>query len=127
MGLMVSSEKCLAIRAHARQVPPYCLAQIQFFTQPVGECRGKSPPSARCHRQIGLEQAREFQHWLVIKHNRIQVLHPQISLLQAVMDCLNGKLGIVFLTGETLLLRGGNNFSMANQGRRRIMIKCGDT
>ena len=49
-----------------------------------------------------------------------------LAVVQAIADGMGGKASVVLLAGEALLLRGGHNLPIVDEGRRAVVIKCGD-
>ena len=56
--------------------------------------------------------------------HRIELRWRQAGVLKAESGCVVWKIGVVFFTGETLLLRGGNNFPVHHQRGSGVVVIC---
>jgi hypothetical protein len=92
--------------------------QMELLPKPQRHRLHKGAQTARCVREVGLQQALEFQPGLVVKADVVQVIGLDSHLAQAVLDGVDGKPVIVLLACETLLLGRGRNLPVDQQRRR---------
>ena len=120
--LVMFGKKNFTVSTQPRQLGTDGFAQIQFLAKPVGQDRGKRPPAAGRDGQIRFQQPRELQNGLVVKHHRVQLRSGQRGVLKAELNGQLREVGIVFLAREPFLLCGAEDFTVAHQGRRGIVI-----
>ena len=106
-------------------------AEEVFLKQLLSNPQRKSHPErshpARRERQIILQEALELQKGLFVENHRIKLLWPHAREFQAVADRLSRKAGIVFLSGEPLLLGGRYDLAVADDRRRAVVIESRDS
>ena len=81
---------------------------------------------ARRHADQRLEHAVEAQHRVVVEHHGIELVWLDEGLLQAVADRVCRKTRVVLLSGEALLLRGGNDVAVPNDRGRGVVVEARD-
>src|SRR2546430_8362122 len=77
-------------------------------------------------RQVGMEDAVEFDEGFFVKGDKFNVIDLDASFPQTILDGEFWKRGIVLLAGEAFLLRGSYNCSVPNQTCGAVMIKGGN-
>src|SRR5262245_29808880 len=63
----------------------------------------------------------------LVEGDGTQIARRDSRLVQAKRNGIPGKASVVFLPGEPFLLRRSDDFAIANECRRRIMVEGGDT
>lgn len=126
VGLMVGGEEDGTVGAQAGQLFPDGLAQIEPFTEPVGEHGRERAPAARRDGEVGFEQACEFEDRLVVKNNRVELRGGQPGVLETKPAGLAREIRVVLPAREPFLLRGGGDDAVTEQGGGGIMVVGGD-
>src|SRR5205085_12198274 len=78
--------------------------------------------AARRDREIGLEEPRELRRGLVVEDDHRDVALADLPFREAVADRVVGEAGVVLLPGEALLLRGGDDLPVADEGRGGVVV-----
>ena len=94
----------------------------QLLAQPQRYRHAKGLESPRCKGVVGFQQALELEERLVVKRDLIHLRKRDAGLGQAIIHCIERKAGVVFLAREALLLRGGDDVAILEQGGRAVMI-----
>ena len=82
-------------------------------------------PAGR-HAEILLEQPLELEQGLVVEADVVEVGGGESGRLEAVRDGVARESGVMLLAGEALLLRRGDDLTVAHQTGRRIVVEGGD-
>ena len=77
--------------------------------------------------EVGLEQALELEEGLVVEDHRVEVGKRETRGLEAPARRHGGEVGIVATAREAFFLRGRDHVSVDDQGRRSVVIICGNT
>ena len=101
------------------------LRDPQLLLEPDHHALPVEANAQRGRAQMGFEQAFESQQWLVVKADTVEVFDPDARLLQAVAYGVGGKIWVVLHARKALFLRGGDNFSIADQASGAIVVKRG--
>ena len=72
-----------------------------------------------------MQNSVELQEWFFVKRNAIEVAYVDAPFAQAVTHGLVWKIRIVLFAREPFLLCGGDDFSIAHETCRAIVIKSG--
>src|SRR5262245_50213482 len=102
------------------------LALKKFLLQPYRQGDAERREPARREGKIGLEQSFEFEEWLVVEHNVVELGKPAAGLCQTIGDGAGGKAGIVLLAGESLLLSGGDDAATDSDRGSAVVIERRD-
>jgi hypothetical protein len=110
-------------------------ARRQDLSQPLGDiqtlaqlrARGGRPGFPARGRELDrvLQNTVEREHRIFVEHHRIERLGPA-DLVDAIGDRRFGIAAVVFLSGEALLLRRGEDLAVAHHGCGGIVIKAGN-
>src|SRR5205814_5315092 len=80
--------------------------------------------AARRAANVAGKEPLEFQKGLFVERDEIELGGAgQVSLAQAVIDRVPRKAGVVFLSGETFFLGGGNDLAVPDQAGGAVMVK----
>src|SRR2546423_7397551 len=77
-------------------------------------------------RQVGMEDAVEFDEGFFVKGDKFNVIDLDASFPQTIFDGEFWKRGIVLLASEALFLGGGDDPAVAHQTSGAVMIKGGN-
>ena len=99
----------------------------QLVLQPQGYGGKKLLKTGRSDAEIGFQNALEFNEGFIVKTHIIQVGRADARRLQTIFDGAFGEIRIVSLAGKPFFLGRGNDFSVADETRGRVVIKCGNT
>src|SRR5215472_17566075 len=95
----------------------------QLLLQAERDRHAKRAETSGRERNIGFQQSFKFQERLVVEHDLVKLVQLCVNFLQAIGDSIGRKRRIVLLTGETLLLRSGQNMTVLNQRGCAVMVK----
>ena len=98
----------------------------QLLVDPQRHRLAERAEGAREGRDVGREHALELQQRLVVEADRVEVLGPDARLLQHVLDGAGGEAGVVLLAGEPLLLAGGDDHAVLQEGGRGVVVEAGE-
>src|SRR5690349_4305459 len=104
------------------QFLPYQTLLKQLFLEPERHRHLERAKALRRKRDIGLQQPLEFQERLVVEGDMIDVGEPDRSGLEAIIDGVVGKRGVMFLAGEALLLRRRNDAAVLDQRGGAVVV-----
>ena len=110
-----------------RQTAPDHAAHHQLFAEPDGHRHDEAADAARRERQLGLEQALEFQHRLVVEGDEVELLGAEPRLVQTVRDGVARKPRVVFFPREPLFLRGRDDIAIDDDRGGAVVIKGGNS
>jgi len=96
--------------------------QVQLLPQPDRHTLEKLPESPGGVANIGFQQTFEFQQRLFIKDHVIDIANRNTAPFQTGCDGAGRKPLVVFFAGKPFFLRGGNNFTVADQRSRTVVI-----
>jgi len=96
----------------------------EFLFEPDRHRLAERRKRARKRREISNQDSLELHERLVVKRHVIDVVDRKPGLLQAVPHGLNRNVGIVALAGKSFLVRGGDQFAIAEQGRCSVVIEA---
>ena len=105
------------------QFPAEEVALEQLFPNPQGHCHAKRADSAGSECQIGFQQPFKLQERFIVEDHAIDAGEAGAGLPQAEVDGMPRKTGVVFLSGEALLLSRRHDFAIGDQGRRTIVVE----
>ena len=111
----------------AIQVAGDLVRQPQLAAQPQRHGHDVGTQAPRRRGEVGLQQPLEFQQRLLVETHEIELRDADASFAQAIRHRVRGKGGIVFLAREPFFLRGGDDASVLDQARRRIVVEGRDT
>ncbi len=95
----------------------------QLFVRPDRKRLRKRAKPTRSQREIGLEEALEFQERLIIEYEIIDVIDVHSSCIETVSHRVARETLVMPDAGKPLLLGGRNDLSVANQRRGAVMIE----
>ena len=116
-----------AAGAEARELFAQLRLQQQLFLDPDRHRGNERAQPARGGREVGLEQALELEERLVVEHDRIEAGEVGGAGREAVADRRRREARVVAPAREALLLRRRDQPPVDDQGRRGIVIVCGNT
>ena len=108
------------------QPPVQFSGGVEFLFEPERQSLEEKSEAVGRVGYIRLEQSVELEERLVVKSHIIQVLRLDSSFTQTVVQSMFWEAMIMFLPGETLFLRSGNELPVADQTGRAVMIEGGD-
>ena len=85
-----------------------------------GEERAESEGRARDRR---LEQAFELEERLLVEHDRVELRDIDAAFAKAVLDRAPREAVVVLSSRKALLLRRGHDATVADQGRRAVVVE----
>jgi hypothetical protein len=77
--------------------------------------------------EIAMQYAVKFQERFLIEGHQVQVGDGNAAFREAVFDGIGGEAGVVFLTGESLLLGSANDDAILHETGGAVVIKSGYT
>src|SRR6266571_772505 len=98
----------------------------QLFLEPKRHRHAKRAEPARREGEIRLKQALEFQERLVVEGDVVELVDPHAARFEAIARGAMGKMRVVLLAAETLLLRGGQQPAVLDQTGGTVMVEGGD-
>ena len=101
--------------------------EMEFLIQPQRERLHERKKPSGCMGEIGLENPIEFQKWLVIEGDVVEILRFDAGLSQAVGHGIARKTGIVLDPGKPLFLSCSHDFTVAHEGRGGVVIESADS
>src|SRR5918992_4440427 len=93
----------------------------QLVTEPTDHSFAKYPVGLRKSLHRRKKQALEFDKRLLEKNHVIEIRAGDSAYLQAEVDCVLGKLVVVFLARESLFLRRRYKLAVAEQRGGRVV------
>jgi hypothetical protein len=99
----------------------------QLLLDPHRDCHAEGLKATWGKGEIGLQQALELEKGLVVEGHEIEGLQAHPGPLQAIFDGVPGKVGVVLLAGEALLLRRSEDAAVLDRRRRGVVIEGRDT
>src|SRR5438128_587644 len=105
------------------EAPP----QEEFLFQPKRHRAGKTDEAARREGQVRFQHALKLNERLFVEGDEGELIGVQAGFLQTIRDRGGWKSGVVPTPAETLLLGGGNNVPIHDQGGRTIVIEGGNS
>src|SRR5258708_22335312 len=100
--------------------------KLELFVDPLRRRLEERGDPDRRESQVGLEQPLEFQQRLFIKNHMVELGCRQPRRVQAVLDRVPRKPGIVLAPREPLLLGRGDNAAVNHERGGGIVIKGGN-
>ena len=97
--------------------------KVQFLLQPLRHGMDERAVATGRVGEVGLKQPLELQERLVVEPDVVEVSGAEPSLVQAVVDGLDGKPGVVLGAREPLLLRRGHNATVDQDRGRRVVVE----
>src|SRR5690242_1552156 len=94
----------LLLDAELRKLAREQILEEELLAQPERDRHAEALEPARRESEIALEQALELQKRLVVEGDEVDLRETHARLAQAVGKCLRGKMRVVLLAGEALLL-----------------------
>ena len=98
----------------------------QFFFHPQRHRLQERTESRRRVVEISFQQPIEFQQWLVVKADIVQLVGGDAGFFKTVTSRMQREIVIVFDASEALFLSSGYNLSVDHETRGRVMIKRRD-
>ena len=80
----------------------------------------------RGEREVGLDQPFEFQEWLVVEYDVVDVAQRDAAGFEAIGKRAARKSGVILPATETLLLGGSHDPAILDQGGRAVVIERGN-
>ncbi len=77
--------------------------------------------------EVSFQHPLELQEWFVIEHDIVNLIETDTFLGKTIFDGMGGKACVVLPAAEALLLCGRNYLTIADQRRRAVMVKSGNT
>src|SRR5262245_24823327 len=99
---------------------------IELVLDPQRHRCAKRCKATRHEREIGFDQPVEFEKRLVVEHDVVDVPTTVTGFRQAVADGMRRKVAVVLLSGEALLLRGGDDVAVVDERGGTVVIKSRD-
>src|SRR5580658_3260717 len=98
----------------------------QFLAHPERNrhLEGTQPPWRE--RDVGFQKALELQERLVVKDDIVDGGEIHACEREAELHGMGGKARVMFLAGEALFLRRGDDLSIAKKSRRTVVIERGN-
>ena len=119
MRLVMLGEKDPALVA---ELLPDALGHPEAVRDPERHRLPERGEPARRVLEIRLEEALELHERLVVERHVVELLGGEPSRLEAVARGVRGKLRVVLLAGEALLLRGGDDLPVDEKTRGRVVV-----
>ena len=98
----------------------------QLLLDPDRQRDAKRAQAAWRESEIGFEQALEFEERLVVEDDVIDRAKLDLGLVQAILDGVARKPGVVLLAGEALLLRRRDDPAIGDERRGAVMVEGRD-
>ena len=100
--------------------------QVQFLPHP--EWHGHDEGSESCWSvgQVGFQQPFKFEQGLVVEAHVVEITGFQAGLSKTEIDSVFRETVVVFFSGKSLFLGRGNDLTVNQEGRGRVVIKSGD-
>lgn len=95
----------------------------EFFLYPDRDEREELGEPFRREGVVGLEQALELQERLVVEDHGVEFRHRHPGVGEAEFGRFEGKVGVLFDTGEAFFLRGGDDATVGNEGGGGVVVK----
>src|SRR5437899_1954988 len=94
------------------------------FSEPQGQRFAKRLQSSWREPKVCGQDSPEFQPWLLIEDNEIQSV--DLTLLQAIGNCMSRETWIMFSAGEPFFLSSRNKITIYDKAGRRVVIVAAD-
>jgi hypothetical protein len=117
----------VAARPNCFQFPAEQVSLEQLLANPQRERHPERPQPARRQRKIVFQKPFELKKRLFVENRGIHFVLLQARRFQTVTHGVSRKPGIVLLAGKALLLRGGHNLAVPNEGGGAVVVESGDT
>src|SRR5215831_1611869 len=102
----------------------FLLEQLLF--RPYRQGFRKGAETLRSESEVSFQQSLELQEWLVIENDEIDIVQPDVFLVQTILDGMCRHSGVVLASREPFLLCGSNDLAIADQRCRTIVVKTRD-
>ncbi len=122
VGLVVLGEDVAALVV-AAEAAVELARRVELLLQPERQPHQEQLEAARRVGEVGLEQAVELQERLVVEGDVVEVTRRDAGFVEAVAHRVRGKVVVVLLAGEALLLRGRDDRPVAHQAGRAVVIE----
>src|ERR1700684_1624513 len=112
-----------------RECPEFVTQQVllkQLFAQPERDRHLEGGEPARRQRDVGFEQPLEFEEWLVVEYDMVELVGGDAGFREAIGDGVMRERGVVLAAAETLLLRRRDDPAVFYQRRRAVVIEGGN-
>ena len=119
MRLVVLGEENLAPEADLFR---HLLAYPKLLAQPQRHRQKERAQAPRRVVEIGFKQPLEFQKRLVVEGDVVEFGGRDSSVLQAELDGARREAMVMLLAREALFLRGGQEFAVAHEARRGVVV-----
>ena len=96
--------------------------QKQFFLEPDRHRDDKRAEAFGGISQVGFQQPLEFEQWLVVENDMVDVIQLESCFVKAIFDGAAREAGIVLFAGKTFLLGGGNDAAVDQQYGSTVVI-----
>ena len=124
MGLVVLGENQRPSVFPAQSLAEHT-AEMELLAQPHRDGLPETAKSARRKREVGFQQSLELEIGFLVEGHVVEIAGADFRLRQAVFDRLGGKIRVVLLAGEALLLSGCHDLAVAHQRGRRVVVEGG--
>src|ERR1041384_6902937 len=112
--------------AFAVELAPNQFFHPNSFPNPERNRHEKTFQTGRRVSEITVQDPIELQKRLLVERDVIKIADVDAAFAQAIIDRAFWKIGVVFFARESFLLRGGDDFSIANETSRAVVIKSRD-
>src|SRR5688572_954039 len=99
---------------------------VQLVLDPEWTGPEERANAARRNTEIGFENALELEQGLVVEPDVVEIASCNLSLAQAEVDGVTREAGIALHAREALLLHGGDDFAVAHEARRTVVVEGGN-
>ena len=99
--------------------------KAKLVVDPLGHGQEKGAKAPGGDGEVSLQEALELKEGLFVEDDVVDVFRAESRLGEAIVDGLPGKPLVVFDPAEALLLGGGHDPAVHNQGGRRIVVEGG--
>ena len=120
MRFVVFGKENIAIAA---ELPPDQFFHPNAFPDPKRYRHQKTLQAGRRIRQVSVQNPVEFQERLFIERHTTELVHADASFAQAIPHRVLRKTRIMFFACESFLLRRRDDFAVAHQACRAVVIK----
>ena len=126
VSVVMFGEENLTILSQARQFVADGLAQVQLLAKPRRDDARKCREPKRRDSEIRFQYARELGDRLVVEDDGVELRGVEPGVFQAELDGARRETFVVLLAGETFLLCGGHDRSIAQQSGGGIVVEARD-
>jgi len=126
MGFMVFGEDVAAFEFMVECLVHFA-GQVQFLFEPEGHTHEELLESAGRKGDERFQHSLKFQQGFIVKYHMVQVTGVDVGIIETVIHSVEWEPMIVFFTGKSFLLGGGEDFAVPQQGGGTIVIEGRDT